>query len=71
MTGFKHIHLCLDKQVISKSCKRFSFLIKMQAPKPENIGEECKILFFGLVIINDKGRIRAGFSRRCQIIAKC
>lgn len=70
VSSFKMIRLFTNKLTTDEKCTQFSFIMQLVGAEPENTGDQCKIISLALVFMNTGGKVRAGFLRRCQIIAK-
>jgi hypothetical protein len=50
--------------------RQYGFFFKMLSAEPRNSGEYLKVFTFGLLILRDGIRIRAGVIKRRQILVK-
>jgi hypothetical protein len=49
---------------------QYGIFFKMLSAEPRNSGEYLKVFTFGVLILRDGGRIRAGVIKRSQILVK-
>lgn len=68
--GFSRLCFGRETQTFGAHFKQYSFFIKLLGAEPQLAGEEFKILTFGLIIIKQHNRMRAGFVQRQQTLLK-
>jgi hypothetical protein len=68
--GFSSLCLGGGTQVFDKNKKQYSLFIKLLGAEPKESGEEVKIFTFGLFLVKNKHRLRAGFIKRHQAHVK-
>ena len=68
--GFSRLCVGGETQVLDKNIKRYSLFIKLLGAEPKKTGEEVKIFTFGLFMVKNEYRLRAGFVKRHQTHVK-
>lgn len=68
--GFNTLCFGADAQTLDENLKRYSCYVKLVGPEPEMRGEEFKIFTFGLFMVKQHNRVRAGFVKRHQTLLK-
>jgi len=68
--GFNRLCFGRDTQTFGEDFKQYSFFIKLLGSESETASEEFKVLTFGLFMVKQNNRVRAGFVKRHQILLK-
>jgi hypothetical protein len=67
---FGTICLSVGRQSSDEGFGQYGFFFKMLSAEPRNSGEYLKVFTFGVLILRDGIRVRAGVIKRRQILVK-